>query len=428
MPTAAKRLLFGFLLLLLLVPALQAKFHWLDEVPLGGAYTVAPRPEFSWASLVDNTFQPALERYLEDRIGFRGFFVRLRNQLGYSVFHESWAGNFAVGRGGVLFEQEPIDAYLGRDYVGDEEVRFNARRFRSAQDSLARHGVQVVFVIAPSKATFMPENLPRAARAQPRARTNYAAYAAALPAAGVHVLDFSRAFRQWRRTAPYPLFTKGGTHWSMYGGVRAADSLLAYLRHTLGVRPAPLRITGYEQSTTPRETDADLVTALNLLVAPASEPLAYPQLEFPPLGPGQAKPNLLLVADSFGWTWMYTHIPNCFSDQTRYWYYNAEVAWPDVEQTPEGRDLAQLKTRAQYLARDVIVVMFNERNLVTFDKGFSRDVFNVFHPTTAADNARFNALVDEFRRKATWEEQAQEGFEQRIGAKASAILDRERCP
>ena len=185
MPTLLKRLCGGFLLLLLLLPALQAKLGWINDMPLDGVFEVAPHPELSAAGLRDNSYQPALEQYLEDRIGFRGLLIRLRNQLGYSVFDESRAASLAVGRDKHLFGWDYINAYLGRSFVGEDVVRFNVRRLRSVQDSLARHGVPLVFVIAPSKVTFMPENLPWRARQQPRTRTNYAAYAAAMQAAGV---------------------------------------------------------------------------------------------------------------------------------------------------------------------------------------------------------------------------------------------------
>ena len=418
-----KRACAGFLWLLLLLPALQAKFRWLPELPLAGAYTVAPRAEWSRAGMADNSYQGALERYLEDRIGFRTFVIRLRNQLGYSVFHESWASSMGVGRHGVLFEV-PMDAYLGTDYVGDAEVALNVRRFRVVQDTLARHGVQLVFVIAPGKPRVMAESLPPAIATSPRTLSNYEAYAKALPAAGVHTLDFSRALRRWKRTAPYPVATTGGAHWSMYGGLLAADSLFAYLRHTLHVTPAPFRTTGYDLTTTPRDTDDDLAKTLNLLWPAGTEQLAYPKLEFPGLPAGQARPNLLLIADSFGWTWASTVLEQTFSDQSRYWYYNTEVVWPG--NTPEGRDLSQLKRRDQYLGRDVIVVMFNERNLAKFDKGFSREVFNLFYPLQPADHARYAALMRELRAQATWEESTAADFEMKLGQRVADAISREQ--
>lgn len=80
-----------------------------------------------------------MEKCLGDRLGFRSVVIRLRNQLGYSVFDESWAARMAISRGKVLFGLDYIDSYLGKDFVGEAVVRHSALRLRSVQDSLARH-------------------------------------------------------------------------------------------------------------------------------------------------------------------------------------------------------------------------------------------------------------------------------------------------
>src|SRR5690349_14354700 len=98
-----KRALFLVLLLLLLVPGLQAKFQWLAETPLAGAYVQAPHPEFSVQSLLAGTYQPQLEQYLEDRIGFRSGLIRLRNQLSFSLLRVARSSDLVIGRHDVLF-------------------------------------------------------------------------------------------------------------------------------------------------------------------------------------------------------------------------------------------------------------------------------------------------------------------------------------
>ena len=216
----------------------------------------------------------------------------------------------------------------------------------------------------------------------------------------------------------------------MYGGALAADSLHAYLQTRLGVAAAPFRVRVAALSDKPQHTDDDMARTLNLLGTPPPEQLAYPLLEpLPaPAGlPAKPKPNLLLIADSFGWTWITNDFfKHSFSEQSRFWYYNNEVAWPGADLTPEGRNLWQLKTKEQYLARDIIVVMYNEMNLHQYDHGFTNELYNIFHPYTAAENARHAALVRELRQKAAWEEAAQEGFETRLREQASAVLDRDR--
>lgn len=427
MPKIIKQLCCGLLWLLLLAPALQAKWQWIPVPALNGVYELAPKAEFSVEALFANRFQPALESYLEDRIGFRSWLIQLRNQLGYSVFNESWANHIAVGRDHRLFPPEDLDAYVGTDYVGDEQIQFDARRARAVQDTLARHGVQLVYVLAPGKADFMPEYMPWNYRHRVPTRSNYRAYAEALPAAGVHVVDMAQAFRQWKVASPYPLFTPGGMHWSTYGAARAADSLQRYLRQTLHVAAAPFQLSAPEITTTARDSDDDLAKTLNLIAADPPGKLAYPKLEFDPIPPTQAKPNILLIGDSFGWPIVNSQfLTGSFSPQSRYWYYNSEVAWPGPELTPEGRDIQQQKNRGQYLSRDVIMVLFYTRNLHTFDKGFSQEVFRLFTPYTAANTTRREALLQKMRAKASWEESTKPDFEQHLADTVNLLMDRER--
>ena len=415
--------------LLLAAPALQAKWHWLPESSLSGLYEVAPRAEFSLAGLTNSTFQPALEHYLEDRLGFRSWLIRLRNQLGYSVFHESWANHIVVGRHKNLFPPEDLEAYVGADYVGDRQVQFDAHLARAVQDTLARRGVQLVYVLAPGKASLMPENMPWHYRHQRGTLSNYTAYAAALAATGVHVVDLDRVFRQWKGSSPYPLFAPGGMHWSTYGAARAADTLQRYLRQTLHIDGAPFRLSAPEVATIPRDTDDDLAKTLNVLeLAPTGE-LAYPKLEFlPTTTPQQARPNVLLVADSFGWSLVNNQfMGGSFSPESRYWFYNSQLSWPGPELTPEGRDIFKIKAdRNQILKRNLIIVMYYPRNLNGFDRNFSYEVFRMLSPFNAAEASRHKALIEQLRGRASWAAAAKADFEQHLSDTAALIIDRER--
>lgn len=390
-----KKALVLFLLLLLLLPAVKARFRRPKVENLGGYVanrTPPPYPTLNWQGLQNNSYQTRLEDYAEATLGFREWFIRLRNQLAYSIFHVAHAQGVLVGRDRVLFEESPIKAYLGQDAVSAAVVQYHVRRFRAVQDTLARRGKLLVFVAAPSKASFMPENLPRYYRHQPPRRSNYQAYAAALRAAGVNFLDLSQAFRQWKDTATSPLFPRGGIHWSAYGASLAADTLLHYLEHHSHYDLPDVRLGRGEVSSEPRNNDDDIVQAMNLLWQPAAYDLRYPTASFQPLGPGQRRPNLLLIGDSFSWRIIYPFIDEAFDNkQSRFWYYNSEVAWPEVR--PEGRAVAALDRKQQYLSRDIIVVMFTEYNMTHLDGGFSDNAYQVFTPYSPAHSPTDSAAI-----------------------------------
>lgn len=393
-----KRLLFLVLLLIFLLPAGQAKFKLIQFEELGGySGEAAPHPELNWAALANNSYQTGLEHYLEARLGFRELLIRARNQLAYTVFEVAHANQVLVGRDQVLYEERPIRAYLGEDFVGDATVARHVRRFRAVQDTLARRGKLLVFVAAASKASFMPEFLPAYHQNQPLRRSNYQAYAAAMRAAGVNFLDVSHAFRQWKDTASYPLFPRGGIHWSCYAAKLVGDTLLHYLARQYHHPFRDFRLIPGDVTREPRDTDNDIAKAMNLLTPPPAYSMAYPNVEFQALKPGQQRPNLLLIGDSFCWTIMYPFINEAFDNTTsRFWYYNNDVSWP--ENPPEGRAVSALNHKQQYLSRDIIVVMFTEYNMNQLDGGFSDDAFNLFTPYTRTDSLRIKEFENALRK------------------------------
>ena len=413
----SKRALLVLLLLPLLLPAAQGRLKFVRLEPLGGymAADTTRHPVLSWRGLADNSYQPRLEHYVENRMGFREWFIRLRNQLAYTFLGVSRNTNVLVGRGKVLYEDKPVHSYLGDDFVGASQVARRVRRFKAMQDTLARRGVLLVFVAAPSKASFMPENIPAYYRRQQPKITNYQAFTTAMRGAGINLLDLSRAFRQWKDTASYPLFPRGGIHWSGYGIKLAGDTLLRYLEQKYHHDLRDFHLTKGEISNEAIGTDDDIARALNLMWRPAAYRMAYPGVEFAPLKPGQATPNLLLIGDSFCWSIIYPFINDTFDQKrTRFWYYGGEVAWP--EERPEGKSVPALDLKQQYLSRDIIVVLYTEYNLTALDGGSITDqLYGLMAPYTHTDTMRIQALADKIRltpgqADKWWKKQAETGL------------------
>jgi hypothetical protein len=376
-----------FILALWLLPAIQTALNMKFLRPTrAGFEATLPRPDISWRSWWAGSLQPALETYATQKLGLREWLVKPHNQLVYSVFGETTNTEVVQGQHGMLFEAGPLQAALGHQSLANEaQVAAQVRALRAVQDTLARRGKLLVYVIAPSKPALYPENLPDSCqRLWPRT-TAYDLYRGPMQAAGLNVLDLMALFRVWKPHSPYPLFPSGGIHWSGYGATRAADTLWRYLEARGHFRLPRVRQTGLEISTTPRYTDDDLVRLLNLWVAPApTPPLAYPTLAFDPPKAGERQPRLLLIADSFGWSFIefYPYLEHLFAPGSAYWYYNHEVVWPKVNgqiagpTAIENRDL-----RADLAAHDVVLLLFNTANMSEFDHGFSERAARVLAET-----------------------------------------------
>jgi hypothetical protein len=343
----------------------------------------APRPAISWGAWWAGSLQPALESYSTQKLGLREWLVKPYNQLLYTAFGESTNTEVVRGQQGMLFEVGPLQAAIGHQLLASKaQVAAQVHTLRAVQDTLARQGKLLVYVIAPSKPALYPENLPDSCqRLWPRT-TAYDLYRGPMQAAGLNVLDLLSLFKAWKPHSPYPLFPSGGTHWSGYGATRAADTLWRYLEARGHFRLPHVRQTGLEVSTTPRYTDDDLMRLLNLWVAPAPSPaLAYPTLTFDSPKADERQPRLLLVADSFGWSFIefYPYLEHLFAPGSTYWYYNHEVVWPKINGQISGpTDVASRDLRAELAAHDVVVLLFNTANMSAFDHGFGEQAARVF--------------------------------------------------
>lgn len=389
MPTSAvafKKNLLRLLLALLVLPAVQAKWHLVPIAPLHGYDQTHAHPVFSWRKLLNNKFQGQLDSYLTDRLGFREFPIRLYNQLDYSLFGVIHAVDIVEGQHGVLFQRSPLGSYLGQDYRGVGEIAQHAQRTRDVQDSLARHGVQFLYVLAPGKAEFQPEDLPANVQSTwGGGTTNYAALAQALPAAGVHVLDAAALFQQWKPTAQYPLFPRGGIHWSVYGITLVADTLFQTVAHLTGLTLPTYRTTRPGTVTANpdslRHTDSDIADGLNLLQRLQPTRMAYPSVRFYPPAAGQRRPNTLLITDSFGQSFYgaYPYLDHLLDARSRLWSYNKYVYWPE-DLPNESHSVHELNLRRQVESRQLVIIVSTTQNLYRLGFGFIDEVYALYHP------------------------------------------------
>jgi hypothetical protein len=87
-----------------MIPALQMVTGLVHERKLYGAYYEQEWPEFKVKEWLDFTYQPKLHRYLEQNYGFRASFIRLYNQIDFSLYKKNNASGVVYGKEGYLYE------------------------------------------------------------------------------------------------------------------------------------------------------------------------------------------------------------------------------------------------------------------------------------------------------------------------------------
>ena len=425
-----KQLLLLFLLLLVLIPVLQAKFKLVEETPLSGVFTLAPHPELSWDGLRSNEFQPALEKYMEDRMGFRALLIQMRNQLRFSLFKVSTNTFAMVGRDDMLYQGTPVEAYLGLDLLKRNEIQRRVRRVRMLQQALAKRGVKFLFVLAPNKARQIPEMLPAnlPAKAGP---SNYDLFSAEMRRQGVELLDINPLFKIWGDTAHYPLFPWSGTHWNPYGVSLAADTLLNRVEHLTGTLIPRLRpIAPPIIADSANAANDDLSAAMNLLLPLKPYAGLFPRMGPAPARPGEQQPKLLLIGDSFNWGLMSfaPYIQHSFAPDSRFWYYASTSYIPDTHEhkDPTAPPVGSMDFRKELESRQIVIILMTEHNLNSSEFGLAGPLYNMYYPMTEADNIRIKQIEQDLTRQASCEDGSKPDFYARVHEQALAAFELER--
>ena len=394
-----KALMFVLLMLMLIAPWMQASLGLIREKPLTGAFSASSAPDFSeftrpeW---LDGTFQETFNTRLENHIGFRNTLVRINNQVDFSAFRKANAEGVIAGKNGELFEEDYLREATGLYYIGDEVWKRKAAQLKAVQDTLAALSKTLVVVLEPGKATYYPELIPRKYRDIPEKVSNYEQMLKTFANQQVNVLDLDAFFRQIKTEQPYPLFLKGGTHWSYYGAALAADTTLAYLMHKSGMDIPDMKIEGVKQQDSIRHPDNDIGLAMNLIFPLKQEKPAYPIISFSKNDSKRA--DVLIVGDSFYFNWLNDFIPSSAFGNFDFWYYNQNITHGNGY--ADGK-VADKNFKDEVLERDIILIMITGRFHHAFAWNFDEQLYNLFFPGYRVPEMVFanqiRAYDDEFK-------------------------------
>ncbi len=301
------------------IPIVQKKYDVFVEYDLSGDVIVAKDINLSTRDWFSGVYSQSKEKYLNDNFGFRNFFVRLNDQLHYSLFKKVFAKDVVAGKDRFLYELKYLQAYAGMDYVGDEEIRNRFNKLKFIQDTLEKKGIHFALLFAPSKATFYPEYIPSPYDAFSK-KTNYLKYIETAKNTGIHFFDFNKLFVQLKPSMKYPLYPKTGTHWSIYGLYIAFDSLSRYMERVSGKKLSKFDYSNLQISDTLRWPDGDIESGMNTLFDLPHFKMAYPITKWDTAN--YYKPRVLTVSDSYWMAMYFQDLPKYSFSESEFWYYN----------------------------------------------------------------------------------------------------------
>lgn len=394
---------------MLVLPALQKEFNIVKVRKLDGDFVLSEKPVFSWTKWFDGNFQVNYDKYLEDHIGFRDILVRLTNQIDYSLYRIPHAEGIVVGKDDQLFEYDYIRAYIGEDYIGEENIDRKIRKLKFIQEYLKEEkDIDLVLVFEPGKVSFYSECIPDKYLDYVSTNTNFDSFLNKAIEHKVQFINFRNYFISMKGTRPYPLYPQYGIHWSIYGMTYGADSLISYIEAIRDIDLPEYFIDSLQIEQIARRPDYDIGKTLNLMFRlPEKKKLAYPVYRFEE-NPVKEKPMVLTIADSYYWNIFNTRIPKNLFKNEAFWYFNKQI-YPDSYLNP--KHVSDINLREEIEKQDVIFLMITERFLFKFGWNFIEDVYKLYGPSSQFDkmhdykskiwnyNVWFTGIIEDARKR-----------------------------
>lgn len=353
---------------MLLIPALLTLLDWPKSEPLSGSFEPVDRIPLTTESWFSGKFQSNWESWYNDTLQTHAPMVRVKNQFLFSVFEETTT-YVLIGKNNQLFAYNYFPAFRGFNRKSNTHWRQVGEDLAWLKDTLAAHDIPLLFVIAPNKVRYMPENLPDQFVKTPGDSSDQYNAVAMLKANDIPYLDLNSYFVSLKETIEYPLFPNTGTHWSEYGALIAGDTLIGSLGKLLDTTLTQLEFRSDEVTDYSMNGDDELAQHLNLWTTPRTEPLPFPKVIFH--NDGVWKPNVVLVSDSYYWGLKNSGIlPNSVSENHTLWYYNNT----NFDDEYGERNLDEINRWEELLERDAVIILGTESNLFLMPYGLIEDL------------------------------------------------------
>lgn len=394
---ALPKILYAAMILLLLVPWFQKKFHLVEEEELFGSFEKqeVELKKLSLKTYRTGEFQQAADEYLSSKIGFKNRLIKLNNQLNYSLFNKTNANDVIIGKNEMLIPEVYIKSYYGLDAISNERIDDFTEKLIVIQDSLNKKNKLLVVMIAPGKVSVYPENVPdKYNRLYKRQENNYDKIKKASEGKGLQLFDMSVFLKQEKAKSKHPVFPSKGLHWSGYSVAKVTDTLLKYLDAKTPYNIPTIQLKeGKTTKENYRFTDYDIGEAMNLLWNVSNDNLYYPIIEYKTKN--KKKPTVLGVGDSFiqSFYGFYPTFDSSFSDQSQLWFYNKIIDWPErIRQHQIKSSWLDLKTEIE--KTDIVILEMSEENIRQTGYGFVDELYNLLTKESTVDLTQTSAFKE----------------------------------
>ncbi len=414
-----QKILIWILIALVILQGIQSIYHVINVKKLAGVVHEPEKPHLTLSSWLDGKYQDQVDDYINHHFGFRPDFIRLYNQLQYSLYGEAHGTGVVFGKQNYLFEEDYIKAYYGYDFSGDEKIRENLKKLETIQSFLQQQQTELLIVLAPGKPYYYPGHIPE--KYEPSGSpSNYSVYRKLLEKTAIPVFDVNEWFEELKDQIEPPLFTQTGIHWSVYGSRLVADSLIKYSGELLNKPMNQVHITGYEWSKKMQNSDNDLEKLLNLFFRINKQRAAYPTVEKERSIPPDQRPSMIVIADSFFWL-LFDGILGDAYRSVDYWYYYSSIFSQNFDPDTKISDVC---VPCQVEQKDIVVIIMTTASLKNFGFGFIDDFYPYTQPNAKhALDSLTNRYVKIIQQDSSWMEMIRQKAEDKNISADSMLMN-----
>ena len=383
-----KTVLLILMALLLAIPIIQFKYDFfIPSEKLNGSFKKKSKPDFSYKSWFNGSFQQSFDKYFNQDFGFRNNLVRLHNQLNYSLFNKANTQGVIVGKNNYLFEKLYIDSYTGANFIGQNAIDKNVQQIQKIYQHLKKHNTELLIIIAPGKGYFYPEYIPDYFKKHISDSTNYKSYLTALSKTHIPLIDFNAYFMALKDTADFIIYPKTGIHWSQGVLPFVADSIIKKSAQILKQELNGVVMDQFDiVADTADKQDADIERSMNLMYDIEKPRMNYPLWHYEQ-NASHTKPKMIAIGDSFWWQLFNSKISKEVFNKGSFLYYYSSVFPQSFTNRLAINDIDPLYEVEQ---TDLVIIIATEANLFKFPFGFQ----DVLHPKTIIIDSAFKARVE----------------------------------
>lgn len=368
--------------------------HRIIQPKLLGVVMETVQPDFSWQGLAAGTFQDAFAKWFNQRFALREFFIKMNNQLYYSLFDKTYMGDILVGKNRQLYGRGYVDEYCGiRPPMNDVEKKSIIKLMATAQQGLRERGIDFLVIVTPSKPDVMPNDVPKGyCDGRIRYSRNYDGMIPLMQEAGINYVDGQMLTIATQKNTQLPLFTQGGLHWNALGATGTVNAVMEKIGQLKSQTVGSLVIEEVMVDNRPTGADADLANLLNLIIP--EDHYSTPHLRIKSQQYRSEQPlSAFMVGGSFSWLPLELISTNRLMEMVNFHYYyrGQHVLYMDGRKktTSPVTDVTKLDYANYVLRHNVIIV---EINTEAFTYPHARDFLKDL--TTALQKSKKAAVAE----------------------------------